>query len=137
MKNKIANLKTLDKNTIDQIKKMRKDGKTSLDIADDLKLELSVVNEAFAEIAKRESLTEPARVGHFTRLIEKKQEENERLGEHRDYLVLNIRQLEKICRHLEARKKMLDKHIQDMESYIRAGSEIADIFIEGGVEIKD
>lgn len=72
----------------------------------------------------------PMQEGYFRSLVAKKYVENENLRETRDSLAGTIKSSWKMIRLLELRKLQLEKDIQQMETYIRQGTQ----FIESDVE---
>lgn len=72
--------------------------------------------------------TQTLRIGHFRRLVDQKEEENTRLRSTQLTLANSIKSLWEMIRLLENRKYQLEKYIEELENYLRKGSDIADDF---------
>lgn len=118
---------------VETIKKLKKQGYDKAEIADKLELSIKIVDEAFDIIG--EEKVAPAKAGYFSSLVERKMEENSSLREIQDVLATQVSALWKVTHMLEQKKRYLEKTIIEMESYIKKGSLVADIFIKQGVEI--
>lgn len=122
----------LTTDTVETVHKLKKMGYAPSNIAKRLKLAPEVVHEALGIIKSM-----PMQVGYFNSLIERKTESNSLLRDQQDMLLSNVGALWKLLKMLESKKRMLEKHIEELESYVHKGSQVCDIFIKKGVEIDD
>lgn len=112
-----------------------KEGLDIMTIASRLQVSLDYVKEGMDIVTSTKKKTNlQLQVGHFEKILQDKKEYHSMLAGTEQALVFNVKGLWQMVRLLEDKKKYLEAYIEDLEKYIKKGSKMADVFIEGGVE---
>lgn len=123
----------IDEVDYEEIKAAKENGLTSKECADEMNIELSIVNKVYSSVSYESysgikksgaEIVSPAQSGYYKSLIAKKHEENEQLKDTRGWLLEQISFLRKSVSFLELRKRELEDGIKKLEQQVRIGVDI-------------